>query len=48
MSRVAQMPLATRTIFFLLAFRGSSASCPFLLHDPLSVAGSDESAMNSQ
>jgi hypothetical protein len=36
----------SRAIFSLLTFQGSSASCLFILHDLISVAGEDESTMN--
>jgi hypothetical protein len=36
----------SRAIFSLLTFQGSSASCLFILHDLISVAGDDESPMN--
>jgi hypothetical protein len=36
----------SRAIFSLLTFQGSSASCLFILHDLISVAGDDESTMN--
>jgi hypothetical protein len=43
---VAQIPPATCTTFSHFTFRGSSESFPFALHDPISIAGGDESAMN--
>ena len=46
MSQIGQTPLASRFAFSLLAFRGSSESCSSTLHDPSSLAGTDESAMN--
>src|SRR5215218_5013928 len=36
----------SRAIFSLLTFQRSSASCLFILHALISVAGDDESAMN--
>jgi len=36
----------SRTIFYLIIFRESSASYLFILHDLISVAVDDESAMN--